>query len=195
MTEPLSEDELAGLKALADAATPGPWDCGRDPYHYDAPEITKADGAFYVGVKMEDAAFIAGFNPQTALRLLHHIDALKAELAREERSHSSTIDARDMAEDALSEIWGNVFGGDPGWSNLYGFSNAVNDIDAEFQKLRSDLATARTSALKEAAEVASKQAKLLFLQSRIDGKFKMDLERAAVELSNTATAILALSQK
>ena len=82
MTEPVSlltEDELAGLKALADAATPGPWDCGRDPSHYDAPEITKADGAFYVGVKMEDAAFIAGFNPQTALRLLHHIDALKAE--------------------------------------------------------------------------------------------------------------------
>ena len=181
MTEPLSEDELAGLKALADAATPGPWDCGRDPYHYDAPEITKADGAFYVGVKMEDAAFIAGFNPQTALRLLHHIDALKAELAREERSHSSTIDARDLAEDALSEIWCNVFGGDPNWSNLYGFPNAVNDIEAQFEKLRSQAATARTSALKEAAEVAKNKQDKTFTPSWNDAC--VHIERAILAIA------------
>lgn len=85
MTEPvslLSEDELAALKALADAATPGPWDCGRDPSHYDAPEITKADGAFYVGVKMEDAAFIAAANPQTILALLAKIKKQESEIER-----------------------------------------------------------------------------------------------------------------
>ena len=57
---------MTNLLALADEvilagekATPGKWSCGRDPSHFDAPEITKKDGSFYVGTRMEDAAFIA----------------------------------------------------------------------------------------------------------------------------------------
>lgn len=47
------------LIEAAKKATDAPWGYGRDPSHFDAPEITKKDGAFYVGTKMEDAAFIA----------------------------------------------------------------------------------------------------------------------------------------
>ena len=70
MTLPL---DLGELEKLAESATPGEWSCGRDPSHFDAPELVKADGAFYVGVKMEDAAFIAAANPQTILALLAKI--------------------------------------------------------------------------------------------------------------------------
>lgn len=142
MTDLLSEDELAGLKALA---------CEDNPYAEDL------------------------------RRAFSHIDALKAELAREEKSHSITIDARDLAEDALSEIWCNVFGGDPNWSNLYGFPNAVNDIEAQFEKLRSQAATARTSALKEAAEVAKNKQDKTFTPSWNDAC--VHIERAILAIA------------
>lgn len=92
---PLSPQDLEALKALAEKATGGDWACGRDPSHFDAPELVKSDGAFYVGVKMEDAAFIAAFNPQTALALIEHITALEAAAA----------EARRLA---LEEAWDQV---------------------------------------------------------------------------------------
>ena len=93
MTDLLSEDELAGLKALADAATPGPWLTPADdiwdmladgspgiPLFRRATSHDRRWGRPYEqDEQIANAAFIAGFNPQTALRLLHHIDALKAE--------------------------------------------------------------------------------------------------------------------
>ena len=196
MTDLLSEDELAGLKALADAATPGPW------YH-PCLGIIRHDGSADPNMGVvdigsvgdyrdkellpwnkerwdADAAFIAAAR-QAIPALLHHIDALKAELAREEKSHSITIDARDLAEDALSEIWCNVFGGDPNWSNLYGFPNAVNDIEAQFEKLRSQAATARTSALKEAAEVAKNKQDKTFTPSWNDAC--VHIERAILAIA------------
>ena len=104
MTPPSTQD-LEALKALAEKATPGEWACGRDLSHFDAPELVKADGAFYVGVKMEDAAFIAAFNPQTALALLadnerlkEHITALEAEKAeaRADNERLSAIVSGDL---------------------------------------------------------------------------------------------------
>jgi len=93
MTDLLSEDELAGLKALADAATPGPWLTPADdiwdmladgspgiPLFRRATSHDRRWGRPYEqDEQIANAAFIAGFNPQTALRLLSHIDALKAE--------------------------------------------------------------------------------------------------------------------
>lgn len=71
--------DLEELKKLAEAATQGEWSCGRDPSHFDAPELVKPDGAFYVGVKMEDAAFIAAANPAAILALIERCERAEAE--------------------------------------------------------------------------------------------------------------------
>lgn len=117
---PLSSQDLEALKALAEKATGGDWACGRDPSHFDAPELVKADGAFYVGVKMEDAAFIAAFNPQTALALLadnerlkEHITALEAAAAEARRL------ALEEAEQAMHALKDKRSGADLSAQNAW----------------------------------------------------------------------------
>lgn len=101
---PLASQDLEALKALAEKATGGDWTCGRDLSHFDAPELVKADGAFYVGVKMEDAAFIAAFNPQTALALIAHITALEAEKAAARRLANLSENLRRDANQECFEL-------------------------------------------------------------------------------------------
>lgn len=47
------------LEAKLAAATPGEWISGIDFSHFNAPELRKPDGNFYVGLDGADAAFIA----------------------------------------------------------------------------------------------------------------------------------------
>src|SRR3546814_20490929 len=59
-------------------------------------------------------------------------DALEAkdrEIAREEQSHSRTIDERDAAEKALSDAYAIVTGRPPEWSNHFGFKEALDAME------------------------------------------------------------------
>src|SRR3546814_637262 len=58
-------------------------------------------------------------------------DALEAkdrEIAREEQSHSRTIDERDAAEKALSDAYAIVTGRPPEWSNHFGYKDALDEM-------------------------------------------------------------------
>jgi hypothetical protein len=57
------------------------------------------------------------------------IAELTRELAREEKSHENTIDQRDSAELALGAAYGAVIGRAPEWSNLFGYSHAILEIE------------------------------------------------------------------
>ena len=86
---PLSSQDLEALKALAEKATPGEWRWMQREDHAvkllsTVKAITGENDIVMVrleGVRPSDRAFIAAFNPQTALALLSHIAALEAEKA------------------------------------------------------------------------------------------------------------------
>ena len=82
----VTDNELKSLKAMAEAATPGPW-------HYN-PDTADDDWELYndefVFIKQDDSGvpipradgeFIAAANPFMVLRLIKEIDRLKDELS------------------------------------------------------------------------------------------------------------------
>jgi hypothetical protein len=67
----------------------------------------------------------------------------------EMKEHLQTIDERDAAEEALSQAYFLIKGESPEWSNLFHYSQALEDIDdaqrclqAEIKQLESNLAAA-----------------------------------------------------
>ncbi|WP_405027738.1 hypothetical protein [Mangrovibacter phragmitis] len=50
------------------------------------------------------------------------------ELARYDRSETQLIEERDHAETALSDMYEAATGERPEWSNVFSFSDAVNDV-------------------------------------------------------------------
>src|SRR3546814_2426163 len=64
-------------------------------------------------------------------------DALEAkdrEIAREEQSHSRTIDERDAAEKALSDAYAIVTGRPPEWSNHFGYKDALDEMEDDLAR-------------------------------------------------------------
>ena len=57
------------------------------------------------------------------------IERLTKELAREEAACGDVIDQRDAAEKALSDLFSMVTGRPPEWSNLFGYSEALDECD------------------------------------------------------------------
>jgi hypothetical protein len=57
-------------------------------------------------------------------------------LAQEERAHLQTIDQRDRAEEALSQAYFLITGRSPEWSNLFGYDEALEEIDDAQKTLR-----------------------------------------------------------
>jgi len=94
---------LPRARALIEAAkkaTKAPWGYGRDPSHFDAPELTKKDGAFYVGTKMEDAEFIAlsrNSAPAIAEALIEACELLKR-LQIKFKSETESVNALDVMD-------------------------------------------------------------------------------------------------
>jgi hypothetical protein len=85
--QPLTGDELATIKARAEAATPGPWThfgtCLWREGPLDTTDIVD-DCACGNGTGIqrdEDGAHIAGMDPATTLRLVAEIERLQAEVA------------------------------------------------------------------------------------------------------------------
>ena len=74
-------DEIAKLKALAEAATPGPWSStfGKNTCVYFRGEIEGGFDLRDCPRPTETAAFIAAANPTTILALLSHITRVEAE--------------------------------------------------------------------------------------------------------------------
>lgn len=121
----LTSQDLEALKALAERATPTEWYHGsrgidgvfRHPdmvYSKDATGSAVAKTSFSLVHRSEEdvyanAAFIAAFNPQTALALIAHITALEAEKA----------EARAMLEEA-GQIMGSMVDdhNDPQWADI-----------------------------------------------------------------------------
>jgi len=75
------------LEKIARAATEGPWEVEVDPPLYDCGEtfnVTSVGDDVADGVKAEDAAHIAAFNPQTALELIERMRRAEAAAAEAE---------------------------------------------------------------------------------------------------------------
>jgi len=65
-------------------------------------------------------------------------ERLKAELVKEERACLQSVTERDSAEESLSQAYYLVTGRSPEWSNLFGQSHALNEIDEALTILRSE---------------------------------------------------------
>jgi chromosome segregation ATPase len=71
------------------------------------------------------------------------IEALQGELSRyasiEGKEHLQTIDERDRAEETLSQAYFLITGRSPEWSNLFGYDEALEDIDDTQKCLRAEI--------------------------------------------------------
>lgn len=65
------------------------------------------------------------------------IAALSAQPEQEpDAAHLQTIDERDAAEEAVSDIYYRITGRSPEWSNLFGFEHAIEEIQDAFDLVR-----------------------------------------------------------
>ena len=70
------------------------------------------------------------------------IERLKADLAREEGAHSITVDQRDAAENCIGDIYFEITGRAPEWSNQFGYDDAFEEISVRAEAAESRLTTA-----------------------------------------------------
>jgi hypothetical protein len=79
---PLTGDELAAIKARAEAATPGPWEqAGRFLIEGRSAMLGEAVPVADV-VYDRDVPHIAGMDPETTLRLVAEVERLRAQEVR-----------------------------------------------------------------------------------------------------------------
>ena len=77
-------EKLAQWSALADAATPGPWETGEEDGMIYVADDSSADSVAYCGCSLRDAAFIAAARAAVPA-LLAEVERLRDELAEAER--------------------------------------------------------------------------------------------------------------
>lgn len=65
------------------------------------------------------------------------VESASVEETEEEREMLKLIDERDAAEDAVGDIYAAVTGNQAEWSNLFGYSEAINEVHEVMQDLRS----------------------------------------------------------
>ncbi|CAM7889375.1 Phage protein [Citrobacter freundii] len=56
-------------------------------------------------------------------------------IARLDRSETQLIQERDDAEDALSDMYGAAIGRKPEWSNMFNFSDAIEEVATRIHQL------------------------------------------------------------
>lgn len=56
-------------------------------------------------------------------------------IARLDRSETQLIQERDDTEDALSNMYESVMGRKPEWSNMFSFSDAIDDVATRIHQL------------------------------------------------------------
>ncbi len=90
----------------------------------------------FLSPEVQAKALIANVRSATddgplVLRISRLIEAHEAQIRagdREERALGQVIDERDAAEDALSQAFYLVTGRSPEWSNVFGHSQALEEI-------------------------------------------------------------------
>ena len=146
--------DVAELRRLAEAATPGPWEAfgavdGRRGKRWlgvttdmRATESARAGDVFAAqNCTRQDALFIAAANPAAVLALLDDADALRAELAHmteardNARAEVERLTAQVERVRALADEWTYNGGWDDG-SHAYGTDCVVQALDYAAAKLR-----------------------------------------------------------
>ena len=93
----MTRDSLAKLRALAEAATPGPWTFEQPECLYEsiwAPNPAEPDALYDIPRNAEDQRFIAAANPAAVLSILDELAHIRR-LAEE---------ACDLANDVINEF-------------------------------------------------------------------------------------------
>ncbi|MDM1814904.1 ead/Ea22-like family protein [Serratia ureilytica] len=134
-------DKFSELKAAAIAATPGPWFRSSVQFNGITTEetfITQGNKPHVASTsEKRDAIFIAAANPAAVLELLAELEAKDKRIAELEASETQLIQERDSAEQALADMYEAATGERPEWSNLFGLSDAIEEV----AQVRSKLAT------------------------------------------------------
>ncbi len=115
----ITPEEIAHLRKLAEAATPGEWHHGHfacnDPRVRHLDEVAVYGGRSVVNWSgfdqnsfgkeqgSKDAAFIAGFNPVTAKRLLDEVEALRARAEGAEKERDEAVRLIKLIRDGRPE--------------------------------------------------------------------------------------------
>lgn len=81
------------------------------------------------------------------------IARLTKDADREEVAHGNTIDQREAAEEAMSQAYFLITGNSPPWSNVFGFGEALEEIEDAQSTIRQVL-SARTAELTELRRAA-----------------------------------------
>lgn len=76
-------------------------------------------------VRLHNAALLTSLASKGA-----EIERLKADLAKEEGAHSITVDQRDAAENCIGDVYFEITGRAPEWSNQFGYDDAFDEISA-----------------------------------------------------------------
>lgn len=104
----LTPEQRAVLRALAAAASPGPWRYVGERETPNGPRSAVRGGDLYAEVASfycgpETARYIAAASPDVATALLDRIDALECEL----RASRCTVDAltRELQDERLEGVW------------------------------------------------------------------------------------------
>lgn len=71
------------------------------------------------------------------------IAALRLRIAELEKSELQLIDERDIAEEALSDMYQAATGERPEWSNMFGFADAVDAVEHRLGELESRTVTVK----------------------------------------------------
>lgn len=98
-----------------------------------------------------DAAFIAyaANNWPTLLALASQAEAMREELAREERRHTQTIEERDAVQTLFDELYVALFSQSPEYSNLTDATDAFNGMEAEIARRKSAVEAMREAHMRE----------------------------------------------
>lgn len=75
------------------------------------------------------------------------------EIERQETAHLATIDERDEAQEAISQMYYLIIGRSPEWSNLFGVKEALEEVDDAQSLLRTQITS-------QAARIAALEAQL-----------------------------------
>lgn len=84
-------------------------------------------------------------------------EALARTLAKEERAHTLTIEQRDAAQEAINAMYQAVLNLPPEWSSMYGFDDAVRDVEERAIDMQQGR---RAAELQAAAAIAERDAAL-----------------------------------
>jgi DNA repair exonuclease SbcCD ATPase subunit len=80
---------------------------------------------------------------QNAARYAKENERLTDELRKADQSLEATISERDAAEEAIGQMYFDVTGESPEWSNLFGYTEALNDVAIAWREQAEALAEAR----------------------------------------------------